>query len=185
MALSSDALDIAIICSSKAKEFEGKDSRFEVIGSVITNSSVIIMRDSENKRIGVSSGRQYEKEMISNMLGNDYAPFAMDTRSLPYVMQSGNVGGVVIDYINSINIEGERIYPKKQDSFHSYSIIVRKEFIQNGKFEDFKDKYNKTITYLLEDNNMLREAEALLGGSYTNERRIQEWQKLNIKIPTL
>ncbi|SHK11719.1 hypothetical protein SAMN02745248_01817 [Hathewaya proteolytica DSM 3090] len=185
MALSSDALDVAIICSSKAQEFKRKDSRFFVFDKAITNSSIIIQKDERNKSIGVSSGRQYEKDMVSQLLGKEYAPFAMETRALTYVMETGKVGGIVIDYFNSLNVPGKRIFPKKAEEFDTYSIIVNKKFYSGPEYQKFKQSYNNIISYLLEDYNMLKVSEKLFGGDYTDERRVREWQKLNIKIHPL
>ena len=185
MALSSDALDVAILCSSKAKEFEAADSRFEVIPGIISNSSVIIVKDLSNYRIGVSSGREYEKDMVREMMGDEYKPFAMSTRALAYTMETGSVGGIVIDYISSINVEGTRLYPKLGQSFDTYSMIVSKDFIASGKFDSFANAYNEAVLELRQGDNLLEAAKAQLGGEYTDERRKSEWQMLSIKIQTL
>lgn len=185
MALSSDAIDIAVLCSSKAAEFNNADSRFVVFPNIISNSSVIIIQNEDIKSIGVSSGRLYEKSMVSQILGEDYLPYAMNTRALAYAMESGSVGGIVMDYLSSVNVSGKRIFPKVGQKFDTYSMIVSKSIIESGKFEKFENSYNETVEYLRQGTNMLKAAEILLGETYTEERRKNEWQMLNVKIQTL
>lgn len=185
MALSSDAIDIAIICSTKAREFVKADDRFELIPNAISNTSIIIMNNTENKKIGISAGRQYEEKMVEALLTEEYSLFATNTRVLPYALEKAEVGGIVIDYLSSVNLIGERIFPSNKE-FNTYSIIVNKNFKNKIEYKNFVEIYNETVNYLSEDFNMLLKAEEYLGDAdYTVERRKREWQMLNLKMQTL
>lgn len=185
MALSSDAIDLAILCTSKAKEFVKKDERFEMMNSSFLNTNVVVVRDNKPKKIGVSAGREEEITMVKELLGEECEIVEMSPRVLPYALEKGEVQGIVIDYLKSLDLNGSIIVPKSNKDYNTFSLVVKKEFIKGTEFDKFKIYYNEAVSFFMKDYNLIKTIEKEKGKTYLDERRKEQWQKLKMKIHAL
>ncbi|MGL4731516.1 MAG: hypothetical protein ACRCW0_08025, partial [Clostridium sp.] len=106
----------------------------------------------------------------------------LSTNILPYAMERNDVDGIVIDYSKALELKGEKIFPSKGRAYGTYSLVVRKDFLNNVKYEKFIEAYNDTVDYLMKDYNLLRKLEEKNNSRYLDERGKNEWQALNMKI---
>lgn len=185
LALSSDAIDLAILCTSKAKEFVKKDERFEMMNSSFLNTNVIVIKDNKPKKIAVSIGREEEITMIRDLLGDECEIVEMSPRVLPYALEKGEVQGIVIDYLKSLDLNGQVIFPKNNKDYNTFSLVGKKEFIKSNEFNKFKVYYNEAVTFFMKDYNLIKTLEKEKGKAYLDERRRAQWQKLKMKIQAL
>lgn len=185
MALSSDAIDLAILCTSKAKEFVKKDERFEMMNSSFLNTNVVVVRDNKPKKIGVSAGREEEITMVKELLGEECEIVEMSPRVLPYALEKGEVQGIVIDYLKSLDLNGDIILSKNNKDYNTFSLVVKKEFIKGNEFDKFKIYYNEAVSFFMKDYNLIKTIEKEKGKTYLDERRKEQWQKLKMKIQAL
>ncbi|MGG7164930.1 ABC transporter substrate-binding (seleno)protein SaoB [Clostridium ihumii] len=170
------------MCSSKANEFVKSDNRFEIVSPVIQNSNLVVMKNEKIKKIGVSEGRSYEKDIAKKMFKETFEIVELPSKSLPYAMEKGDVGGIVIDYLKSLEVIGERKIIDIGEDYNTFSIIVKKEIKDKEEFKRFISAYDSTIDFLQKEDNFLQSISENRKKDYVNERRRKEWKMLNMKM---
>lgn len=105
-ALSSEEIDIAIICKDAAKQYVNVNSGFEIVGTVVQNSDIFLLSDNNPEKIGVIQNRDYQSELVKKYYKNVEVAPLLGT-ALAYGLESNLVDGVVIDCIKSIGLEGK------------------------------------------------------------------------------
>ncbi|HCA5936256.1 TPA: hypothetical protein MXT12_001245 [Clostridioides difficile] len=146
-ALSSEEIDIAIICKDAAKQYVNVNSGFEIVGTVVQNSDIFLLSDNNPEKIGVIQNRDYQSELVKKYYKNvEVAPLLGTT--LAYGLESNLVDGVVIDCIKSIGLEGKRKSTTKLGDYDTYVLVVNKEFKKSKAYSDFITLYNKSVDAL-------------------------------------
>lgn len=140
------------------------------------------MKNEKIKKIGVSEGRSYEKDIAKKMFKETFEIVEIPSKSLPYAMEKGDVGGIVIDYLKSLEVIGERKIIDIGEDYNTFSIIVKKEFKDKKEFKRFISSYNNTIDFLQKEDNFLQSISENRKKDYVNERRRKEWKMLNMKM---
>ncbi|MEG0671806.1 ABC transporter substrate-binding (seleno)protein SaoB [Clostridium sp.] len=183
--MSSDAVDLAIICSSKAEDFVENDNRFDIIPNFISNSSIVVSKKENPRVIGVSQNRQYEIDMVKSQFGDNCEVVEIASRALPYALEKGEVDAIVVDYLKSLPIQGYRIFPQQKKDFSTFSIVIRKELKDDKRYKKFITIYNETISDLLREYKFLELISKVRNKEYLDKGRKEEWKKLNLRILTL
>lgn len=183
--MSSDIIDVAILCSGKATSFIEEDERFEIAGTVLKNTHVILERNDNVKNVGVSQGRKYEIEMAEDTYGHSINIVPMSTRTLPYAMESGEVDAIVIDYMKASTLNWNMVFPSKNKDYDTFSLVVKKDFKKSKEYKEFRHSYNKVVGYFNENNNFFNEVNNRSNIEKVDERRKQQWLNINMKIQIL
>ncbi|MDO7204725.1 hypothetical protein Q5M85_11745 [Paraclostridium bifermentans] len=63
-ALSSEQIDMAIICKEAAKKFVEYDENFEIVDTVVQNSDVFLVKNENIKKVGVTQNRNYQIDLV-------------------------------------------------------------------------------------------------------------------------
>lgn len=176
---------MAILCSEKAESFIEEDGRFEIVGTVLKNTHVILEKSHNVKTVGVSQGRNYEIDMAKSIYGESINTIAMSTRTLPYAIENGDVDAIVIDYMKALNLNWNMVFPSKKEDYDTFSLVVKKDFKKSKEYKEFKGSYNKAVEYLNENNNFFNEINRRAKIENIDGRRLQQWQNINMKIQTL
>lgn len=106
-ALSSEEIDIAIICKDAAKQYVNATSEFEIVGTVVQNSDIFLLKKNSPKKMGIIQNRNYQSELVKKYYENVIVSPLLGT-ALAYGLESNLVDGVVIDCIKSIGLEGKK-----------------------------------------------------------------------------
>ena len=142
--LKSNVYDVAIVCTDAADKFIEASDDFVLLGTVTENTDVLIKKDNNITKVGLTSNKNY----LSNFIKEKYADAKieyMNPHSFGYAYESGQIDGYVIDIalINS-NLEG-KIENVSDSDYGSNVIIANRKILKDKKFEKFLKAYNKMV----------------------------------------
>ncbi len=184
-ALSTDNLDMAVICPDAAERLIEKDSRYGIVGTCRVNSDVLIMGPANRvKKIGITQNRWYQEILAHEHLGPDIDIYPMLSNALPYSLKDGRIDGAVMDIANALRLEGIKISLRKEKDTVTYVLVVRKDLLQKQMFLDFVNLYNQAVQELQDEESLQRIIEKYAG--YTcNGKEASEWIKMNVQYKPL
>ncbi|MBP8645795.1 MAG: hypothetical protein KBH99_06725 [Syntrophobacteraceae bacterium] len=185
-ALSGNLLDLAVICPNAAERLVQKDRRFRIVGPCLFNSEVLVRRPgSELKRLGIAQRRDRQRDLLKPFCGASCAPQPMLPASLPYAYERGIVDGVVVDFLKSTSLAGERIPLAQNEGDHpTYVLVVRKEWEPSLRYRQFLDSWQRAATDL-EKPEVLIKAVASFKGISWSSMETDEWKRLKIRFAPL
>lgn len=182
-ALSTDLLDLAIMCPDAARELLRKDKRYEIVGPCLANSDILVVKsDKEPRKIGITQGRDYQKDIAKNTYGGSVEISPMLSASLPYAYEAHLVDGVVIDALKGLFLDGRRFSSASNQSDQiTYVLVARKSFQTDSRYEEFLRLFEKSAKEL---NNLdiLAAAVCEYQEREFTRREAEEWNQLKIKF---
>lgn len=142
--LKSNVYDVAMICTDAADKFIEASDDFVLLGTITENTDVLIKKDNNVKKIGLTSNKDYLSDFIREKYVDAEIEY-MSPHSFGYAYESGQIDGYVIDIglINS-NLEGE-IENVSDSDYGSNVIIANRKILKDKKFKEFLDSYNKMV----------------------------------------
>lgn len=155
-ALSSNEMDMAIICKDAAEKYVQTEKNFEIVGTVVKNSDVFLLSDENPNVMGTVQNRKYQDELVKEYYPNAKVKHLL-ANALPYSIESNKVDGGVMDVIKSLSIEGNKKSCATNKDFDTYVLVVNKEFKKTDNYEIFKKLYNKSVDDI-SDKNKLKKA---------------------------
>ena len=138
--LKSNVYDVAIVCTDAADKFIEASDDFVLLGTVTENTDVLIKKDNNITKIGLTSNKNYLSDFIKEKYADAEIKY-MNPHSFGYAYESGQIDGYVIDIglINS-NLEGE-IENVSDSDYGSNVIIANRKILKDKKFEKFLKAY--------------------------------------------
>ncbi|MEG0005566.1 MAG: ABC transporter substrate-binding (seleno)protein SaoB [Clostridium sp.] len=180
--MSSDAADIAIICSSLAKEFLKDNNEFVEVGDVVMNADILVGSKNPAK-IGVPQNRVDKYELLMKKFGKDIDIKPIKSTTLPYVLEKGEVDAILVDAYVAVGLDNIMEGTNHiQGDYPSYTMISTKKFYESEEFQEFKSMYNKGVDELKNDNFLNT---YLLKRGKSSERRVDKWRKWHVTIQKL
>lgn len=185
-ALGSDALDIAIVCSSAGDDLLSKSDEFVKVQALVKNADVIVKKKETIEKIGTSQNRIHKNILINKRFPGVKAIPMLD-RSLGFALEKGEVDGVLVDAKKALLLNGdkEETYSIMGD-YDSYVMIANKKILSTNEYKKFRDEYNNAVDEINTDKGL----ESVLKEKFENkvdlERGISEWKKWHVvfqKIP--
>lgn len=184
-ALSTDNLDMALICPDAAERLLEKDKRYRIIGPFMVNSDILVLRsDSGIKKVGITQNRWYQEILLRKMLGPDVAVHPLLEGALPYAYTDKRVDGIVIDVSKALRLEGTKQSLRHNGDTVTYVLVARQEFISDGRFQEFIKLYNQKIEEL-SDIEKLQKIIAKYAGYACTGKEAKEWEEMNIRYLSL
>lgn len=186
-AMSSESLDLALMCPDSALALVKRDKRFEVVGPILMNAEVLVTkRDRPILSIGVAQGRVRHAVHVASTLKDSVAISAMLPASLPYAYEKNVVDGVAVDFLTALTLEGEKTSLAGAEKENiSYVLVVRKSFKKSLAYTHLLTALEKATCKLAQPDELSRVVK-----QYRNEnmgtKEIELWQKLQARfvIPT-
>ncbi|KAF0207137.1 MAG: hypothetical protein FD171_2003 [Actinobacteria bacterium] len=182
-ALSSDSLDLAVLCPGAAADLVSKDRRFVVIGPLIENSDVVVTRSGAIvARMGVTQNRSYQLDIVREVVGSEATVVPMMTTSLPYALEKGIVDGIVIDAVKALSVPGDRrpSAPAQGDRV-TYVLVAREDLLGSERYSMAIDLLGRAAEALNDPAVFGEEASRATGRSVTAEE-VEEWQTLRVRL---
>ena len=181
-ALSSQLIDVAIMCPSAAVSLVEKDKRFTVIGPCILNSDIFVLKENADiKTIGVTQNRDHQDKMVKDKFG-DYMNISKTlTASLPYAYEKGVVDGILIDFVKAMMINGNKTSSLMEKDNVTYVLVVSKRFEKD-------DRYNSFIKLFKESAEELNNPEVIKDELYKykniklSSEEMTLWSQLKVKF---
>ena len=181
--LSSEQMDLAIICKDAAESFVENNKDFQIVAPLVQNSDVFILNNDEPKNIGITQNREYQEELVKKYYKSS-KPVSLIGSSLMYALENNTVEGVVIDGIKSLSIDRTKIQTSSEGDYDTYVLVVNKNFMKNDLFSKFIELYNDSIEELGSEIVFKEQLEEYIGRSLTDKDMgdIKNWKLKFLQI---
>ncbi|MEG0857869.1 MAG: ABC transporter substrate-binding (seleno)protein SaoB [Terrisporobacter sp.] len=181
--LSSDEVDLAIVCKDAAKSFVENNKDFQIVAPLVQNSDVFILNKDKPKTIGITQNKDYQEELIKKYYKNSKAVSLIGS-SLMYALENNTVEGVVIDGIKSLSIDKEKIPTSNKNDYDTYVLVANKDFMKSDLFLKFIKLYNNSVKELENKKVFRNELEEYIGKSLTDKDMgdIKDWKLKFLQI---
>ena len=184
--MSSDNIEIAILCSNAAKDFTENNKDFVIVGTVVKNADVIVSRTDVPKTIGVSQNRFNKLNLVNKRYKDNIKPVFLLNNILPYALEKGEVDAIILDSKNAILLQGDKegTYNINGD-YDSYDMVVNKKFLESNEYREFIETYNESIEDLKYDEKLYEALRLMYKEGEFTERSFDLWKEWNIKLQKL
>jgi len=184
-ALSTGALEIAVMCPEAAQRLIDKDSRYEIVGPCAVNSDVVVVRNqngSGHKKIAVAYRRDFQKSLVERLFGRNATAVPMVSSAIPFAYEKRAVDGVVIDILTGFQLQGKMIPSFGENgNLVTYVLVVRKTFKENPFFRKFLDSYKDAVDDLSHDEILLTVAKSY-GKREWSEEEVKQWKRMGVRF---
>lgn len=157
-ALSSDQVDMAIICKEAANKFVEYDKNFEIVSPLVQNSDIFLLKNNKPKKIGVTQNRNYQLDLVKKYY-KEAKPIPFISGGLGYALESNKVEGVVVDAIKGLKLKGKKLSTSSKKDYDTYVLVVNKNFKNSDLYNQFVKLYNKSVKELENEKNFKKELE--------------------------
>lgn len=180
--MSSEVLDLAIVCADAARKFVENDPRFEIVGVCVKNSDIFVLKNRVTpKKIGVTQNRKYQEEIVRERFGEECEIVPMLGTSLPYALENDLVDGIMVDVTKGWILNGEKEKTSVNREYVTYVLLVRTDFKKNPIYKKFINVYKKSVNELESADVLLEELKSYVNNSIT-EGGIDKWHRWNINL---
>ncbi len=180
--MSSDVLDLAIVCIDAAEKFIEKDPRFEIVGVCVENSDIFVTKSGATpNRIGVTQNRKYQEKLVKERFGGKCEVVPMLGHALPYALENNQVDGVILDVTKGWMLNGVKEETRVNRDYSTYVLLVRNDFKKTPVYNKFITEYKNSVKELESQDVLLKELKGYVNSSIT-ERGLDEWRRWNINL---
>lgn len=183
-ALGSGFLDLAVMCPDAARALVEKDRRFEIVGPVLVNGDVYVVRTGGERpaAVGISQKRQYQRRMVAERFGAQCPAIPMLHGAVPFAFARHEVEAAVVDITRAFALAGE-FYPagEKGRDVVTAVLVVRKAVKTSEEYRRFIKEYDDAGREMADPAKLL-----LLLQRYASEHigigDVQLWKKMNVRF---
>ncbi|CAK7017066.1 MAG: hypothetical protein PEPC_00704 [Peptostreptococcus russellii] len=183
-ALSSENIDIAIICKEAADKFMNEENKnFVNLGPLVENSDVILLKNKEVKSLGVIQNRDYQKDIAEKYFhGKEIHPFI--GTGIAYALEANKVDAIVVDAFKAFKLEGEKIPTADKGSYETYVLIANKDFIKTDTYSDFVKLYNRSVEEISKDIGYRKALNSFFNKKISDDewKEVKSWKIKFLKI---
>lgn len=180
-ALSTDNLDMSVICPDAAQRLLAKDQRYIIVGSCRINSDVLVVGNtSRNRVIGITQNRNYQADLARDYYGANIDVYPMLGNALPYALNTSRIDGAVMDIAGALRLEGQTISLNDKKDTVTYVLVARKDFAKQDSFIEFISKYNQAVQELQDQQTLQRIIEQYAGYPCSG-KEASEWKRMNVQ----
>lgn len=181
-ALSTELLDVAIMCPSAAKNLIAKDKRFEIIGPCVLNSDIFVIKPGViPKAIGVPQNRYHIEKIVREKYGQSVKIIPMITSALPYALEKGTVDCIVIDAVKALFIKGNKEPSYVDHDNETYVLVVSEGFKKGKQYEMFNRIFKETVEELKDEKKIIEEINSYKNTNVTGEE-MKKWNQFKVKL---
>ncbi len=181
-ALSTELLDLAVMCPDAAANLLEKDGRFEIVSPCLVNSDIVVTRPGLTpQKIGVAQNRSHQEQIVSGVFGPEVATAPMLPAAIPYAYEKKAVDGVVVDALRGFTMIGEKIPAPAGLSGHiTYVLVANKSFKEDPRYHEFINMFQKSVEELNNPDMLLEEIRKYKNIDLTYEE-VEQWNRLGIR----
>lgn len=173
-ALSSENIDIAIVCKEAADNFIKEESnKFVNLGPLVENSDVVLVKNKPVKTLGVIQNRNYQK-YIAQKYFPDKKTYPFIGTGIAYALESDKVDAIVVDAFKAFKLKGEKIPTADKGDYETYVLIANKDFIKTDTYKEFVNLYNRSV----EEISSERGYKKALKNFFKKEISDNEWKEI-------
>jgi len=185
-AMSTDLLDLAVMCPDAARALLAKDNRFKIVGPFLVNSDIIVLTPGKDpKKIGITQNRLYQEQIIEEKFGPECSAVQMLSAALPYALEKNAVDGVVVDVLKGLMLKGDKLSTLAAGGDRvTYVLVARQSFMENPAFKRFIDLFNQAAGELNRPDILGEEIISYSKMDITREE-VKKWSQLGIKFVSI
>ncbi len=185
-AMSTDLLDLAVMCPDAARALLAKDSRFEIIGPFLVNSDIIALTPGKDpKKIGITQNRLYQEQIVVEKFGPECSAVQMLSAALPYALEKNAVDGVVVDVLKGLVLKGDKFSTIAAGGNRAtYVLVARQSFMGSPAFKRFITLFNQAAGELNRPDILREEINSYSNMDITRED-VKKWSQLGIKFVSI
>lgn len=144
--MSSNDLDLGILCPRAGKALIEKDPNFIIYGDLIKNGEgILYKKKGEVKKLAFGNGRIEQLEIIYNIFGRNIWITSGAVNTLPYLLEKKEVDGIVTDYGRYEKLKDKYKYILPKKDFVSHVLVINKKFLRDKRFIKFIKNYNDYV----------------------------------------
>ena len=182
-ALSSGHLDLAVMCPDAARALVAKDARFEIVGPVVVNADIFVVRpgDETPATVGISQKREYQRQMVADRFGPSCRATPMLHAAIPFAYARQEVEAVVVDIVRALSLTGS-LHPGGNGRDLVTAVLVTKKTVQTDEhYQLFLREYHDAVEEMAEPAKLLR-----LLQTYASEQfsigDVSVWKRMNVRF---
>lgn len=157
-ALGSGDLDLAIMCPEAARTLVEKDERFEIVGPVLVNADIFVVRPGreEPSAVGISQKREYQRQMVAERFGDRCEAIPMLHAAVPFAFAKHEVDAVVADIVRAFSLAGN-FHPGGVNGRDRVTavLVVKKTVKTDEQYRQFLRKYEDAVREMAEPERLL------------------------------
>ncbi|MGL5440157.1 MAG: ABC transporter substrate-binding (seleno)protein SaoB [Filifactoraceae bacterium] len=153
-------MDMAIVCKDIAQSYVKINKDFEIQGILIKNSDLILKNKADVKKIGISKGRAYQKELVRSLY-KEAEIMEVISSGLPYYMYSGKIDAILVDGLKALTLDGNFEYPNIEKD--TYVLVINKKIKNTAEYKKFVKDYNEAVQLLSDKNTLIGAIERYKG----------------------
>lgn len=184
-ALGSGHLDMAIMCPDAAAALIAKDGRFMVIGPVMYNSDILVIRQNSREKppkVAVSQNRDLQGRLVTARFGDGAQVVPMMRGAVPFAFARGQVDGAVLDITKAFTLAGKVSgTPESTPEVATAVLVVKQSLTTSDHYQLFVKGYIQALEDMTDQENLLE-----LLRSYVSEHihlgDINTWKAMNVKF---
>jgi hypothetical protein len=184
-ALSSERLHMAVICPEAAKRLVEYDPRYTVLGPILLNSDIIVLREgSVPKKIGITHNRWYQEKIVEYNFGAHCEAIPMLASALPYAYHKDEIDGVVVDITKGLYLEGQYLQGTlDEQDLVTYVLVARKDLLETAEVKRMLQYLEEAVEELT-DISHLQSALTNFDANFSTGKEGSVWERMNIKLKT-
>lgn len=181
-ALSSDLLDLAVMCPDAAASLLEKDGRFEIVSPCLVNSDIVVVRPgAAPQKIGVAQNRSHQEQIVSVLFGPAATAAPMLPAAIPYAYEKKAVDGVVVDALKGLTMSGVKTAAPAGPAGHTtYVLVVSKNFKEDPRYHEFITLF-RAAAEELNDPDVLKEEISRYKNIDLTREEVEQWSRLGIR----
>lgn len=183
-ALGSGDLDLAIMCPDAARTLVGKDQRFEIVGPVVVNADIFVIRPGGERptAVGISQQREYQRRMVAARFGGRCAAVPMLHAAVPFAFARQEIDAVVVDITRAFSLAGN-FYPGRVNDRDLVTavLVVRKTVKTDRHYRQFLAQYSDAVQEMADTDKLIR-----LLQTYASEHisigDVNVWKRMQVRF---
>jgi hypothetical protein len=152
--MTSDLIDMSIICVSAAKSFTENNPSFIVYAPIAMNTDVFFVKEDNPILFGITQNRSYQETLVRENYGSEVKLMPMIGPAIPYALEKNELQAAVVDVTKAMQLNGSIISSAINKDTVTYVLIVNKTFVQTQEFKDFVTRFNNATEMLKEDEEL-------------------------------
>lgn len=157
-ALGSGDLDLAIMCPDAGRTLVEKDARFEIVGPVLVNADIFVIRPGgeEPSAVGISQKREYQRQMVAERFGDRCEAIPMLHAAVPFAFAKHEVDAVVADITRAFSLAGD-FHPGGVNGRDLVTavLVVKKTIKTDEQYRQFLREYEDAVREMAEPERLL------------------------------
>lgn len=183
-ALGSGHLDMAVLCPDAAAVLTAKDQRFLVVGPVMYNSEVLVVRHHRGAgppTIAISQNRDRQRRLVTARFGETARVVPMLHAAVPFAYARDQVDGAVLDITKAFSLVGNISAPSGNAQVVSAVLVIKRSLVGSDHYRLFIRGYRQAMEEMADRDKLLTLLQTSLS-EHIHLGDLSTWQAMNVNF---